>query len=265
MAQLETPHTAFGAAVKASDQLDSKLQLHVDAYIHAHHSPLHPRPALRRTLEVRRPRAIGQGLLVAAAAGAAGCRQGRSAWCLVVCTALRCRAAAGDVAVGGSAARHALAAGAGRCGAGSARADAALAGAAQRRSRAQSAAVLHAGAAGGRRGRAATAVRGANRCPQSTFWAWVIGVEMHQRMLPAPVKPWPSCRAPRPVALLAIPFGWSMPWACGYAARVQVNRDGHCDVDGIDGQWRECRCLAAITLSPVQRGNAGPLAGHAPC
>ena len=104
-----------------------------------------------------------------------------------------------------------------------------------------------------------------NRRPQSTFWAWVIGVEMHQRMLPAPVKPWPSCRAPRPVALLAIPFGWSMPWACGYAARVQVNRDGHCDVDGIDGQWRECRCLAAITLSPAQRGNAGPLAGHAPC
>lgn len=104
-----------------------------------------------------------------------------------------------------------------------------------------------------------------NRRPQSTFWAWVIGVEMHQRMLPAPVKPWPSCRAPRPVALLAIPFGWSMPWACGYAARVQVNRDGHCDVDGIDGQWRECRCLAAITLSPAQRGNAGPLTGHAPC
>lgn len=104
-----------------------------------------------------------------------------------------------------------------------------------------------------------------HRCPQSTFWAWVIGVEMHQRMLPAPVKPWPSCRAPRPVALLAIPFGWSMPWACGYAARVQVNRDGHCDVDGIDGQWRECRCLAAITLSPAQRGNAGPLTRHAPC
>src|SRR5258706_8734113 len=34
-----------------------------------------------------------------------------------------------------------------------------------------------------------------HRCPQSTFWAWVIGVEMHQRMLPAPVKPWPSCRS----------------------------------------------------------------------
>lgn len=100
---------------------------------HAHHPPLHPRPALRRALEVRRPRAIGAGLLVAAAAGAAGCGQGRSAWRLVVREALRCRAAAGGVAVGGSAARHALAAGAGRCGAGHARADAALAGAAQSR------------------------------------------------------------------------------------------------------------------------------------
>src|SRR5256885_8627829 len=47
------------------------------------------------------------GLLVAAAAGAAGCGQGRSAWRLVVREALRCRAAAGDVGVGGSAARHA--------------------------------------------------------------------------------------------------------------------------------------------------------------
>ena len=88
------------------------------------------------------------------------------------------------------------------------------------------------------------------RRPQSTFWAWVIGVEMHQRMLPAPVKPCPASSAPSPAALLTIPFGWSMPWACGYAARVQMNRDGHCDVDGIDGQWRECRCLAAIALSP---------------
>src|SRR5256885_2010880 len=107
------------------------------------------------------------GLLVAAAAGAAGCGQGRSAWRLVVREALRCRAAAGDVAVGGSAARHALAGGAGRCGAGPARADAALAGAAQRRGRgrAQSAAVLHPGAVGGRRGRAATAVRGAAPVP----------------------------------------------------------------------------------------------------
>lgn len=128
---------------------------------HAHHPPLHPRPALRRTLEVRRPRAIGPGLLV----GAAGCGQGRSAWRLVVCAALRCRAAAGDVAVGGSAARHALAAGAGRCGAGSARADAALAGAAQRWGWAHAHAVLHPGAAGRRRGRAATAVRGAAPVP----------------------------------------------------------------------------------------------------
>ncbi|MDC2862252.1 hypothetical protein PO605_26885 [Delftia sp. DT-2] len=119
-----------------------------------------------------------------------------------------------------------------------------------------------------------------HRRPQSTFWAWVIGVEMHQKMRPAPVKPWPASRAPRPAALLTIPFGWSMPWACGYAARVQMNSDGRCDVDGIDGQWRECRCLSAVTLSPAQDdqrgqlgergqvdqvGHAGLLQGHPLC
>jgi hypothetical protein len=106
-----------------------------------------------------------------------------------------------------------------------------------------------------------------HRRPQSTFWAWVIGVEMQQKAWPAPVAPWSTRRSPRPGALLTIPFGWSMPWACGYAARLQVNRNGGCDVDGIDGQWRECRCLAAIMLAPPQASNVVPLRalppGHA--
>lgn len=79
----------------------------------------------------------------------------------MVCAALRCRAAAGDVAVGGSAFRHTLAAGAGRCGAGPERADAALAGTTERRGRAHVHAVLHPGSDGRGRSGAATAVRGA--------------------------------------------------------------------------------------------------------
>lgn len=104
-----------------------------------------------------------------------------------------------------------------------------------------------------------------HRRPQSTFWAWAVGVEMHQKMLHTPVAPWSTRRAPRPGALLTIPFGWSMPWACGYAARLQMNRSGRCDVDGIDGQWRECRCLAAVTVVPTQVRRAGPLEGHVLC
>ena len=73
------------------------------------------------------------------------------------------------------------------------------------------------------------------------FWAWVVGLEMRG----AAPEGGPQAQVG---ALLTIPFGWPMPWSCGYAARVHRNMDGLCDVGGVSGRWHMCRCLAAITL-----------------
>lgn len=84
----------------------------------------------------------------------------------------------------------------------------------------------------------------------SRFWAWVVGLEMPGGVAWAPGR---SASAGGPQAqvraLLTIPFGWPMPSSCGYAARVQRNKEGLCDVGGISGRWHMSRCQAVITLA----------------
>ena len=80
---------------------------------------------------------------------------------------------------------------------------------------------------------------------QRTFWAWVVGIEMQERQETA----YTAQRISR--ALLTVPFGWPMPWSSGYTARVWMHSPGECQVDGIYGQWRQSRCLAAIAVSPA--------------
>lgn len=92
------------------------------------------------------------------------------------------------------------------------------------------------------------------------FWAWVVGLETRRRRAGGGLigaGAWTAAQGtgqadgPEEVqALLTMPFGWPMPWSCGYAARVQMNRDQLCDVGGVSGRWHMCRCLAAIALSP---------------
>lgn len=74
------------------------------------------------------------------------------------------------------------------------------------------------------------------------YWAWVVGVETQRRRVAGTEEV---------QALLTMPFGWPIPWSCGYAARVQMNKEGLCDVGSIGGQWHTSRCLAAIALSPL--------------
>lgn len=82
------------------------------------------------------------------------------------------------------------------------------------------------------------------------FWAWVVGLELPGGAAWAPGR---SASAGGPQAqvraLLTIPFGWPMPSSCGYAARVQRNKEGLCDVGGISGRWHMSRCQAVITLA----------------
>jgi hypothetical protein len=81
------------------------------------------------------------------------------------------------------------------------------------------------------------------------FWTWIVGVEWQQTFRRAWMAS--DLHAPaQPRCLLAVPFGLSMPWSSGYTARVQVNEEGHCQLDAIDGQWRESLCLATVTLAP---------------
>lgn len=96
------------------------------------------------------------------------------------------------------------------------------------------------------------------------FWAWVMGLETRRDRAGGRggcAPPWACWRdagqadGPEQIqALLTLPFGWSMPWSCGYGARVQMNSQGLCDVGGICGQRHLARCLAAIALAPP----AGP-------
>lgn len=109
--------------------------------------------------------------------------------------------------------------------------------------------------------------------PPHLFWAWVVGLEMRCRRAGGSftgAKAWASSRdveradGPQQVqALLTVPFGWPMPWSCGYAARVQASRDGMCDVGGISGRWHMGHCLAAVALSPpATPGHTGGASWH---
>jgi hypothetical protein len=87
---------------------------------------------------------------------------------------------------------------------------------------------------------------------RSSFWAWVVGIELQDRVrAPSPRTPRPA----HPQSLLTLPFGWALPQACGYSARVRPRPDALCTVDGVEGQSRDCHCLGAVILTP------GP--GHA--
>ncbi|WP_448677678.1 hypothetical protein [Delftia acidovorans] len=83
---------------------------------------------------------------------------------------------------------------------------------------------------------------------QAVFWAWVIGVEMHERFQRA--KRISAFDMPgRPGALLIWPFGSPLAW--NHALRVTVDGEGLCDVDGLDARASRYRCTAAITLEPL--------------
>ncbi len=83
---------------------------------------------------------------------------------------------------------------------------------------------------------------------QAVFWAWVIGVEMHERFQRA--KRISAFDMPgRPSALLIWPFGSPLAW--NHALRVTVDGEGLCDVDGLDARASRYRCTAAITLEPL--------------
>lgn len=84
------------------------------------------------------------------------------------------------------------------------------------------------------------------------FWTWVVGLETQRRRVAGPQEA---------QALLTMPFGGPVPWSCGYTARVQMNKEGLCDVGSVSGQWHMGRCLAAITLSPqATRGRSADAA-----
>lgn len=83
---------------------------------------------------------------------------------------------------------------------------------------------------------------------QAVFWAWVIGVEMHERFQRA--KRISAFEMPgRPRALLVWPFGSPLAW--NHALRVTVDDKGLCDAQGIDARGSRYRCTATITLEPL--------------
>lgn len=82
---------------------------------------------------------------------------------------------------------------------------------------------------------------------QRVFWAWVIGVEMQER-LPRAMRISAFEMLGRPRALLIWPFGSPLAWS--HALRVTVDDDGRCDAQGIDAHASRYRCMATITLEP---------------
>lgn len=83
----------------------------------------------------------------------------------------------------------------------------------------------------------------------AVYWAWVIGVEMHERLRRA-MRISAFEMPGRPRALLIWPFGSQSPLAWNHALRVTVDDEGLCDVDGIDARGSQYRCMATITLEP---------------
>lgn len=88
------------------------------------------------------------------------------------------------------------------------------------------------------------------------FWAWVVGYESG---LPLPCNddsvasaavPSPDAQAMAPpAALLALPFGSTLPWSSGYATRIHVQADGSCHLQSADGPWQPCHWLGTVTLA----------------
>ena len=88
------------------------------------------------------------------------------------------------------------------------------------------------------------------------FWAWVVGYEPE-----LPLSCTDDCVASEalpsagvqamaaPKALLALPFGSTLPWSGGYATRIQVHADGSCHLHGADGPWLPCQWLGTVTLA----------------
>ncbi len=88
------------------------------------------------------------------------------------------------------------------------------------------------------------------------FWAWVVGVEMHEKFKRA--KRTSAFDVPgRPRALLIWPFGSKSPLTRNHALRMTVDGEGLCGVDGIDARRGRYRCIGAITVAQSDNHSAG--------
>jgi hypothetical protein len=89
------------------------------------------------------------------------------------------------------------------------------------------------------------------------FWAWVVGYEPELPLsctdddcVASDTLPSPDAQAMAPPkALLALPFGSTLPWSSGYATRIQVQADGTCLLHDAGGPWHPCQWLGTVTLA----------------